>query len=412
MATNLLQPVGLVYIDQDQPTFDAFSRLRVSSPAYVFDAQLTYDLQPLLFEPITNGSGATVTHDATNRCATCAFSSTPTGGKAYLQTFEHFRYQPGRSQAAFITFNFNGGVANVLKFAGYSDGTNGIELQLNGTSPQVVLYSGTTAGNQTFAQSTWIDRLDGSGPSGIIVDWTKTQILVIDMQALYVGRVRLGLDIDGVIRPFLSIKNANSLAYPYIQSANLPIRVGMTCTGTVSTTMQYVCSSVVSEGGQSDVLGYDFSFGADVTAGNKAFAHLMSVRPRTTFNSIANRSRIVLDSIDAMVTSGANPVLLQVGYGQAITGTTSFNNVNATYSAMEYNTAGTISGSPTIVQQSMTLAATSSGRFSTARLIGSRYPITLDASGVARSLGTLSIIGYGYTGTSPVRLNLNWREIR
>ena len=113
------------------PNVDAFSRLRVSSPSYVFDGQLTYDLQPLLFEQITAQSGATIAHDATNRMALMTFSSTPTGGKAIMQTYEHFRYTSGRSQLVFLTFNFKEGVANTLKFAGYSDGTEGIEFQLN-----------------------------------------------------------------------------------------------------------------------------------------------------------------------------------------------------------------------------------------------------------------------------------------
>jgi hypothetical protein len=117
-----------IKLDSNNAVGDAFSRLRVSNPSYVFDGQLTYDLQPLLFEQITNGSGATVTHDATNRTALMTFSSTPTGGKSYMQTFEHFRYTSGRSQLSFITFNMIEAVANTLKFAGYSDGVNGIEF--------------------------------------------------------------------------------------------------------------------------------------------------------------------------------------------------------------------------------------------------------------------------------------------
>lgn len=66
---------------------DAFGRLRVSNPEYVFDAQLTYDLQPLLFEQVTAQSGATVAHDSTNRCALMTFASTPTGGAAYMQSY-------------------------------------------------------------------------------------------------------------------------------------------------------------------------------------------------------------------------------------------------------------------------------------------------------------------------------------
>ena len=148
-----------------------------------------------------------------------------------------------------------GTVANTLKFAGLSDGNNGIEFQLNGTTKQFVIYSDTTLGDQTVAQSSWnLDPLDGTGASGITLDPTKTLILVIDFQALYVGRVRIGFDINGQIIYCHEFLHSNLVDYPYIQTANLPVRVGMTCTGTVSTTIRFICSAVVSEGGIDSAL--------------------------------------------------------------------------------------------------------------------------------------------------------------
>jgi len=63
-ATN---PVPIAF--GDSGSLGPFGWLRAAPPQYVFDAQLTYDLQPLLFEAVTNGSGATVAHNATNRNA-------------------------------------------------------------------------------------------------------------------------------------------------------------------------------------------------------------------------------------------------------------------------------------------------------------------------------------------------------
>ena len=44
--------------------------------------------------------------------------------------------------------------------------------------------------------------------------------------------------------------------------------------------------------------------------------------------------------------------------------------------------------------------------------ITARYPITLNAAGAARSLGTISLLATGYTGTAPCHVTLNWREVR
>lgn len=396
----------------DSPNLDSFSRLRVSNPVGQLDSQFTYDLQPLIFEQKTNGSGAAIAHDATNRMALMTFASTPTGGYAYMQTYEWFRYQAGRAQLPIITFNFNGGVANVIKFAEYGDGNNAYGFRMNGTTPQFYILSDTTNGDQVInLSSANIDKLDGTGPSGVTFDPTKEQILVVDFQALYVGRVRMGLDIGGQIVLCHEFLHANTVAYPYIQNASLPVHVGMTCTGTVSTTMWFNCATVLSEGGADEVAGYAHSAEGTGTAGNATDVHILSVRPKTTFNSIANRSKFTLESIEILVT-GNEPVAWKLVIGQAISGTTTFNDVNTNYSAFEYNTVGTISGSPALVVARGYIAASNQTKSVTSAKFANKYPISLDAAGAVRALGTISIIAQGVAATSAMRASMNWREIR
>jgi hypothetical protein len=339
------------------------------------------------------------------------FASTPTGGRAEVRTFEHFRYQPGRSHLVFATFNLLGPVANVTKFVGYSDGANGVELQLVGTQPRLALLSDTSKGDEFVNQADWnVDPLDGTGPSGIDLDFATTHILVVDFQWLGVGRIRVGFDLGGVIVVAHEFVHANIQSVAYMQSANLPIRAGMTSTATVSTTMRFICCSVISEGGQADVLGYGLVHAVTGTAGNDTRAHAVSLRPKTTFNSIANRSKFVLEGIDVTVT-GNNPVLWELVLGQAITSPT-YGDVNADYSAVEASTAGTLSGSPAIVIASGYVAATNQTKSAASKSLTSRYPITLDAAGAVRALGTLTLLATGIGGTSAMRAALSWREIR
>jgi len=397
----------------DGPNLDAFSRLRVSPPQGIFDAQFTYNLNQLRFEQITAEANAAIAHDAKNRCALMTFSSTPTGGKAYMQSYEHVRYQPGRSQAIFITFNFGAAAANTTKFAGYCDGTNGVELRLSpGGDLSYGIYSGTDNGDEVVNQTAWnIDKLDGRGPSGFTLDITKTQIAVIDLQALYVGRVRVGFDIDGLIVYVHSFKHANLVAMPYIQSASLPVRCGMVSTGAASTTMRFICCAVVSEGGQEEDGGVPLSVSGAITASSGADTHILSIRPKATFNEIVNRTKIIPDSVDIVVT-GSNPVEWKLVAGQALT-TPTFADVNATYSAVECLAgAGTLSGTPAIVLQSGYIPATAQSKGQTNPQIGSRIPLTLTAAGAARALGTLTVLVAGVGGTSACRATLNWRELR
>ena len=399
---------------KDSANLDAFSRLRVSNPLILHNSQLTYDLAPVIYEQITNGTGATIAYDSTNRYGLMTFSSTPTGGKAFMQSYEYLPYQPGRSQLIFVTFNMIAAVANTLKFAGYSDGVNGVEFQLDGTTKQFTLYSATGSGNLTVVQSSWnLDKLDGTGASGITLDITKVQILIIDVQALYAGRVRIGFDIGGQIIYAHEFLHANNIAPPYIQSANLPVRCGMTCTGTVSTTMYFLCSAVISEGGTEDINVYGYTFQQDsgpvsVTTGG---THMLSLRPKTTFNGISNRTRVAYIDVE-IYNAGNQPVQWQLCVGQAISGTTTYNNVNATYSSSEYNILGTLSGSPAIVIDGGFVASSGGAKGITNTAIVSRYPITLDAAGLQRSLGTLTLKCTSLSGTQTVYASIKFREIR
>ena len=331
-----------------------------------------------------------------------------------MQSYEYLPYQPGKSQLSFLTFNFEGGVADVLKFAGYSDGVNGVEFQLNGTTPRFAIYSGTGSGNQFVNQPSWnLDKLDGTGASGYTLDLTKVQILVIDLQALYAGRVRVGFDIEGSIIYAHEFLHANFVAPPYLQTASLPVRCGMICTATVSTTMYFLCSTVISEGGLDDVNQFGYTFSQTSTAVSVATSptHVLSLRPRLTFNGITNRSRVAFIDVE-IFNNGNQAVYWALCLGQAITGTTTFNNVNTTYSSTEYNILGTISGSPAIIIDAGYVAASGGAKGVTNIAVNSRYPITLNAAGAHRTLGTLSLVLTSLSGTQSCYGAMKFREIR
>lgn len=397
----------------DNGLVDSFGRLRISEPITRFDSQFTYNLHPLLYEQITNGAGASINHDVTERMAQMTFSNTPNGGLAYLQSYKHCYYHPGNSHQVLLTFNFRNHVPNVTKIVGYGDLTNnGIHFISNGAGFAWRILSNTSNGDETVLQVDWnIDKLDGFGPSGYKLEVGNTQIAILDLQALYVGRVRVGFDIDGRTVYCHEFLHANKVSFPFIQTASLPIICGMTCSDTATTNMFFFCATVRSEGANLDEEGFGFSVEGTVTASSGARTHILSVRPKTTFNGIVNRVNFVLESIEVTVT-GANPVLWELVIGQAISGTTAFNDVNTTYSAFEYNTLGTISGNPAIVISSGYVASSNQSKNSISKEFVSRYPITLDAAGVVRLLGTIGVIVTGIGGTSATRVVMNWREIR
>jgi len=231
---------------------DAFGRLRVSSPASIFDSKQVYDAQPLLFSNYTiNGGSVTYVQ---SKAASEVVSGLAANGRALRQTKRYLNYQPGKSQLALITFNGNGLVENATKRIGYFDDNNGIFLQMEGSGPSVVVRSNTSGApvDDIVPQANWnLDKLDGTGPSGITIDLTKAQILVIDFEWLGTGTVRIGFDIGQSVVYCHYFEQSNINNGVYMQTPNLPVRWEVENTGVppVAPLVESICCSVQSEGG-------------------------------------------------------------------------------------------------------------------------------------------------------------------
>lgn len=406
-------PDGSIVTTANQSQLDAFSNMRTAPPSFVADGQLTYDLQPIIYEQLISANGAIV-HDATNRCATITLTAAGATEETAMQSFQHYRYQAGRGQEIFLTFAAHSLTANTEAFVRYGDADNAIEFATNGTlaGSKFTIRSNTASGDRTVLSADWnMDKLNGIGPSRRTLDPTKTQIVILDIQALYVGRVRCGFDIDGEIVWTHEFYNANVIAVPYIQTANLPVSAGIRATAAAASgSMRFICSCVLSRGGQDRIAGYDFAVTGAVTAGNGTRTHLLSVRPKATFNSITNRVEFVLEDVDILVT-GNSPVYWELVLGQALT-TPTYADVNATYSAFEFVAAGTLSGNPGVVFASGFCPASAQSKGNARAEVTNRYPITLTAAGAVRDFGTLSLLVTGLGATSACRGVVKWRELR
>src|SRR5579863_8450224 len=176
---------------------------------------------------------------------------------------------------------------NVAQRIGYFDANDGVFFYQDGTNLGVAVRTSTSGSPVTtlIPQSTWnIDKLDGTGSSGITITTANTQIFVIDLQWLGTGRVRFGFDIGGVIVYCHAINNANAgETSPYMNTGSLPCRYEITNTGTAAstTTMKAICTSVISEGGAEIVGGLQFSASnGTTTVGVTTRRPVLSIAPK------------------------------------------------------------------------------------------------------------------------------------
>lgn len=244
---------------QDSPSVDSFGRWRTSNPFTLFDSKQIFDNQPQFWDELLE-SGAGITSAHSSDTASTVFTSTlNTAGKYTRQTFMRFNYQPGKSQLIYLTgiLDRSGGGTGVQRRIGYFDDSNGLFFEDDEGIVKVVrrtFVTGSAVDNKV-AQSSWnVDVMDGTGPSGITVDWTKTQIFTIDFEWLSVGRVRMGMVIAGMPHVVHEFLNANVLDKAYMSTPNLPLRYQMITTGaSPASTMECICATVISEGSPAEL---------------------------------------------------------------------------------------------------------------------------------------------------------------
>lgn len=405
----------------DTGSLDAFSRLRVSQPESLFSTQSQYDSDPLQMEVGATGTGVAPSYNGNYRMT--ALTCNAGTGTAFTQSYQYSPYQPGRSQFIAMTGVIGTGVSSVVVDMGYFDSNNGVIFRQNGTTNLQFILRTSTGGTPSDAnivdQSNWnIDPLNGVGPSGITLDITKAMILVIDLQFLGMGRVRIGFDINGSVFYAHEFLNANNLTLPYMQSATLPI--GMLVSSTTSggaKTSYFKCATVQSEGGNLHNFGYTFTTTeTTATAGNGVRVPIISIRPKTTFNTLPNRTLFILEAINIFVTGNADvrwELVLGGNYGGQV-----WTDVDTTFSSYEYtSTPGTytnLTGGLVIASgYNSRLGGTNNGTPIVVPAVESMtYPITLNRAGAVRSLGTMTLLVSGVAATSATRASFSFREIR
>jgi hypothetical protein len=194
---------------------------------------------------------------------------------------------------------------NLRQRVGYFSTENGIYVQLNNSTLSFVersLVTGVVT-ETVVNQSSWnVDKMDGTGPSGVILDITKAQILFADIEWLGEGTVRLGFIIDGNFILCHRFNHANLITSTYITTASLPLRYEITNTGVTAnaSTLKQVCSTVISEGGY-ELRGAQQAIGTPITA-PVTFAVAGTYYPVTAL-------RLKTTSLDAVVIITAASIL-------------------------------------------------------------------------------------------------------
>ena len=292
------------------PNIDAFGRLRTSTPFTLFDSSHRFDDNELW--STATATGGTATFNTAQGLVDLAVTAA-SGSEVIRETTKIFSYQPGKSLFVFSTFVMSTAKTNLRQRVGYYGVNNGYYLELNNTTVSFVERSFVTGAvvNTPVAQASWnVDKMDGSGPSGVTLDLTKSQILFMDLEWLGVGTVRIGFVIDGNFYVCHKFHHANILATTYITTASLPLRYEITNTGATigPSTLKQICSTVMSEGGYQ-LNGLQQAVGIPVTTPRNlavagTFYPIVSLRLKTSPNRLD--AIVICTAISIIATSAGD----------------------------------------------------------------------------------------------------------
>lgn len=393
----------------NSPNIDAFGRLRVSEPFTLFDSSHRF---------ADNGLWSTST--ATSGTATFNASqglmdldvTTASGSEVLRETTKVFSYQPGKSLLVLNTFVMSPAKTNLRQRVGYYGTNNGYYLEQDNSSVSFVERSFVTGAvvNTPVAQASWnVDPMDGSGPSGITIDFTKAQILFMDLEWLGVGTVRMGFVIDGNFYVCHRFNHANLIASTYITTASLPIRYEITNTGvtTGASTLKQICSTVLSEGGY-ELRGSQQAVGTPITTAKNlgsagTYVPIVSIRLKSTrLDGIA-----VATAISVIGNTAANYNWQVIASGTTNAGTWTSAGAN---SCVEYNLTGTSFTGGRIIASGY-FTATASTSVSVDILRAALLSTQLERNGLTGVASEFTLVLAAGTGNESVFASIDWEEI-
>lgn len=319
------------------------------SPIFQYNFEYTVDNTELTINTVTGGGTVTQAE-----AMAVISSSTTTGSTACLQTKRKARYKSGFGALLRITTLYeNGGVAGTEQWFGLADEIGSSVAFKNG---YVLGFSGEAFRFNRFQNDAefpteiadWDDPLDGSGPSGEILDETNLNIWFISFGHLGAGGAILfwqhpstkqmikvlGLPYSNLHKnPAVFMPNFHGTAFVDNKATSVDLVIK---TGSMAYFVEGKAEPIILHQPQTSS---DIKIKTDVTGEIAIF----TIRNKTTYAGKTNFIEVQLEdfaySIEALAAN--NLAELRIVRNATLGGTPDFSDINTTDSVLEIDVAGT-----------------------------------------------------------------------
>ena len=316
------QPV--LRIDDTTKQHTSKNRVKVSGHDITDFSTYTFSKNVLNWDEQITGTGSVV-HAPEYGMVKFSVGSNA-GDEVIRQTKRVQRYIPGRSAEVAMSVIFGTPTTGIRKRIGLFDNTDGVYFEDGGDGTYYVATRrkvGASFVDTRVAREDWnYDKLDGTGPSGIVADPTALQHIIIEYEWYGAGQVEFKYIIDNNSFPVHRFNHANHQAYPWASTASLPVRCELTnVAGTAGTHEFYQGSHSFATEGNTELLGRQNSIssaitGKTLTAAN-TFYPVVALRLKTT----ALNSVVLPDSFSGATLDNTN-VFVRLVEGANVTGGT------------------------------------------------------------------------------------------
>jgi hypothetical protein len=318
------------------------------SPQWQQSFEYTVD-NTALNDNIISGSGTITQANAMAVVST----GTTTGSESRLKSTHHARYKAGFGGMARFSARFTAPVAGTFQYAGLLDEHGAVAEFINGYAVGFNGINATVARFQNdvlfeIVQSAWDDPLDGSGASGVTLDFTKLNVFYIQFQYLGAGAIYFWTEhpITGVPFRFHTMQYGNANTVPSTFNPNYHMTFYTDNGATTSDMIVYTASYGYFIEGPTELVEFhqpQFTTGTVEKTAVTTEVAIVSIRNKTTYASKVNYIDILMERFGASIEAGAanNLGTVRVIKNTTLGGTPSWNDVNTTDSVVEKDIAGT-----------------------------------------------------------------------
>lgn len=330
-------------------------------------------------------------------------TSAAVNGSAAIQTTSNLRYSAGRDAEIMFTAIFTLGKAASYQRAGLYDLTDGFFIGFENTTFGVSIRKSTI--DKFISQPNFSnDKLDGTGPSGFVLDKTKMNIFRITYG--YLGIAPVFYQVYGGSKlgwiTFHVHDVANKQAETHITKPYLPVRAEVANTGnntSIKLQSGSIYAGVIDGSGAPDASSREFTqilTALAVVAGTNT--PLITFHNKPTFQGTDNKIDDLLLKIGLAV-DGTKTVRITLYKLAAVPTGGTWTDVNTANSNMEVNTTATISFVGAEILDAWPL--------------GKSESINVDTSALNYLLlpNEYAVFTYTSTGTSDVEFVNRWAEL-